>query len=368
MRERALTNPPVAPRTHRPGAALGIIFLVAGLLGCETVDVTEVEVGVVEVSPESRTLFPGETATFTASVEDGAGNVLTGRSVHWTSSDPDVAGVDSEGVVVAHAEGVARIEAAADGISGAAEVTVDAWPDIVLDPTEVEFEGTTGQGPSGEHIVEVTNGGGGELSGLEVDVEFENGGASQWLEAHLEQPSAPTVLTLTATAVDVGPGTHHANVIVQSSTLEGTPPRMVHASFHVGPGSPVLALDPEAVEFSVPRDQPTPDSAQVSVQNLGTGVLSGLQVEITHPDGEPAGWLGAELDSSEAPAEVTLEVDAVALPVGTYGATVSVLSDVAENSPQVVEVVLEVTAGLASAPRKPRPAPGAANHRPGGAP
>jgi hypothetical protein len=56
----------------------------------------------VTVSPPSRTFAPGQTIPFSCLERDPDGEVLTGRTVVWMSSNPTVAGVAplSAGVIV----------------------------------------------------------------------------------------------------------------------------------------------------------------------------------------------------------------------------------------------------------------------------
>jgi uncharacterized protein YjdB len=80
----------------------------------------------VEVRPDSVTLAVGATADLGVTAYDARGNVLTGRSVTWSSSSAAVATVGSGGVVTGAAEGTARISATVDGVTGSASVRVTA--------------------------------------------------------------------------------------------------------------------------------------------------------------------------------------------------------------------------------------------------
>jgi Tol biopolymer transport system component len=63
-------------------------------------------------------------AQLTAAVRDSAGNVLSGRTIAWTSSDPGRATVSASGLVSAHARGVVTITATAEGKAGTALLTL----------------------------------------------------------------------------------------------------------------------------------------------------------------------------------------------------------------------------------------------------
>ena len=82
---------------------------------------------VVVTSPAAQ-LEVGSTVLMGLSVRDGKGTVLTGRTVTWNSSAPSVASVDGSGIVTGLSAGSASIMATAEGVSGAATVTVVPVP------------------------------------------------------------------------------------------------------------------------------------------------------------------------------------------------------------------------------------------------
>jgi len=87
-----------------------------------------VPVASVTVSPAVYTLDSGRTKTFTVTVRDAAGNVLTDRTVKWVSSNEDCVvfqGPDGYSVV-AYGTGPpgATITATVEAIEGTAEITV----------------------------------------------------------------------------------------------------------------------------------------------------------------------------------------------------------------------------------------------------
>jgi len=91
-----------------------------------TVTVTAVPVASVLVTPAVASLPVGGTVQLSATTNDSAGNVLTGRPVTWASSNTAVASTSGSGLVTAVAAGVATITATSEGKSGIATVTVTA--------------------------------------------------------------------------------------------------------------------------------------------------------------------------------------------------------------------------------------------------
>src|SRR5437867_10105890 len=79
----------------------------------------------VAVTPAAATVVVGATVQLTATAKDAADNVLTDRTVTWTSSNAAVATVSGAGLVTGAAEGRATITATSEGQSGEAAVTVN---------------------------------------------------------------------------------------------------------------------------------------------------------------------------------------------------------------------------------------------------
>ncbi|HET7789908.1 MAG TPA: Ig-like domain-containing protein [Gemmatimonadales bacterium] len=89
-----------------------------------TVGAPAASVASVTVAPASVSQLVGATRQFTATLKDSAGNVLTGRTVTWTSSKASVASVTAAGLETGVAQGTATITASSGGKSGTSAITV----------------------------------------------------------------------------------------------------------------------------------------------------------------------------------------------------------------------------------------------------
>jgi hypothetical protein len=89
------------------------------------VEVVAVEIAAIELDPPNSTIMVGESVQFVAKLLDRSGNVLNGRDVAWSSSDPDAAAVDETGLVNGVAPGTATITAASASWRATAAVTVN---------------------------------------------------------------------------------------------------------------------------------------------------------------------------------------------------------------------------------------------------
>ena len=100
-----------------------------GQNGTATVTVSSVPVATVTVAPATSNIAVNGTVQLTATLRDAAGNILTGRTVTWTSSHTTTrARVDANGLVTGVGAGTATITASSEGRSGTATVTVAAAP------------------------------------------------------------------------------------------------------------------------------------------------------------------------------------------------------------------------------------------------
>jgi uncharacterized protein YjdB len=97
-----------------------------GKTASASVTVAVIPVAAVAVTPGSATLTAGQTASLSAAVTDANGNVLSGRTVTWSSANNGVAKVSALGLVTAVNAGTTTITATSEGKSGTAQVIVNA--------------------------------------------------------------------------------------------------------------------------------------------------------------------------------------------------------------------------------------------------
>jgi hypothetical protein len=112
-------------------------------------------IATVTVTPGTSNRVAGQTVQYAAELKDAAGNVLSGRTVAWSSSNNAVAGVDAAGLATASAPGSTTITASAEGKSGTAQLVVAGpapgavWPNEPAGFTTFmnqPFDALTGQG------------------------------------------------------------------------------------------------------------------------------------------------------------------------------------------------------------------------------
>jgi len=111
-----------------------------------TLTVNPPPVSSVKVDPPTQTITDGNTATFTATLQDAQGHPLSGRTVTWSSSDDTVATIDNSGLATSTGPGTTTITATSEGKSGTATLQVDPAPvsSVVVTPpaTAIAVGGT----------------------------------------------------------------------------------------------------------------------------------------------------------------------------------------------------------------------------------
>lgn len=112
--------------TGRGPGPVNVSAAVGSVSGASAVTVTAAPVATVEVAPPTASVARTKTVQLTATLKDAAGNILTGRTVAWTTNNGTVATVSQSGLVTASATfvGTANITATAEGKTGTSTITV----------------------------------------------------------------------------------------------------------------------------------------------------------------------------------------------------------------------------------------------------
>ncbi|HEY8310573.1 MAG TPA: Ig-like domain-containing protein, partial [Gemmatimonadaceae bacterium] len=126
------------------GVAAGNATITATSEGKSTdtpVSVALAPVATITLTPTSASLVVGNATTITAVLKDAGGNVLTGRTIAWSSSVPGAATVDVNGVVTAVSAGTATITATSEGKTATATITVSLIPvaSVTTNPTSANL-------------------------------------------------------------------------------------------------------------------------------------------------------------------------------------------------------------------------------------
>ena len=164
----------------------------------------------VTVTSPFTFVVPGDMMQLVVVLRDAQNNVLTGRTITFSSDASASVAVDAQGVVTGGATaGTATITATSEGISGTVSVSsVQGVANMPVsgpagDPTPQEVP----QGTAKDYTVTVTDGGGNPVAGLALTV------------AVASSPAG--IVTLSATSVTTD-GAGKATVTVTAGTTPGT--------------------------------------------------------------------------------------------------------------------------------------------------
>ena len=243
-----------------PGVAL-VFASAEGRLASATITVTTPAPSTVTVSPASATVIVGQTRDLVATLRDGAGQIVTGRTVQWVSTNSATAVVSSAGRVRGVAPGLARIDAIVDGVTGSSAVTVVPVPVATVSVSLAPTSAIVGQ--TSQATAVTRDSAGGVLNGRTVT----------WSSSNAAVATVSTTGVVTATAR----GT--ANII---ATSEG---KSAQATFSVVVGPPAMIAAVSVVTQSATVLTAVTAPPSVKVTDAGGSPVSGVTVILTRTAG-----------------------------------------------------------------------------------
>ncbi len=196
-------------------------------------------------------------------------------------------------------------------------------PSLSLSGASAVFTTTvTGSNPAAQTI-QISNGGGGSLGGLQVGLAYGANQRSGWLSVQLDQAAAPALLTIAAVKGTLPAGVYNATITVNAPGANNGAQTIAVSFIIQDPASlPAMQLSTSTVAFSAPLGS-TASGQLVQISNSGGGSLVGLTAQVVYGAGA-TGWLTVTLNQTTAPATLTLRPTGGQLAPGTYTATVSV--------------------------------------------
>ena len=278
---------PRSPRGFALGARLSVLFLVVLSCGDSATEPTRPappdppRATTVSVSPASGTLTAvGDTLRLSARVQDQNGQAMAGADVLWTSSADSVATVDASGLVRAAGDGTAVIEAAAEGASGTATVTVERTPSRV---TVIPREAVLAPGDTLRLSAVVEDANGVPIEGAPVDWLSEKPEVAVVDSGGLVRAIGSGEGKVTATAVWHTPsgrvkGTADITVLKTAGSVVVTPPE---ATLAVGDTVWISAEARDAKGEPLPDSEVRWETGDASVATVDATGLAGALVRAT---------------------------------------------------------------------------------------
>ena len=290
----------------------------------------------IALSPSSAiTLVSGVTTNVTATVKAKDGRTIS-ATVVWSADDPSVVSV-ALGSITAVKVGTTNVTARAGTVSASVAVTVTPGAAFQLGLRTQPIGGTIGGPLTTQPVVEIRDAAGNLVSTASTTVTAALASGGGTLSGTLAVATTGGVATFTNLGIAGSAG---------ARTFVFTAPSLVGATSNqftmTPPPTPIISLDKNTVSFAT-RANHTPTATTISITNPGAQPLVGMTIDpVSYGAGEPTGWLVPALNTVNAPAVMTLNVNTTGVNPGTYHATLQLNGPGAPNSPAVVTVSLLV--------------------------
>ncbi|TMC55083.1 MAG: hypothetical protein E6J20_01180 [Chloroflexi bacterium] len=266
-----------------------VTAMAGGLSGTATVTASSTPVdSVIVTPPDSVNLSVGSTQQFTAVVRDASGNVLTGRTVTWETSNSAVATVSPSGLVTGVGVGSATITATSGGKKGHGNAKVSNLPvaSVTLSPSPA----TVYVGATMQLVATLKDANGHPLSGRTVTWTTSDGTVATVDGTGLVTGIALGATTITATSEGQ---TGVATVTVSSVPVASVVVAPSIANILVGNTVQLTATTQDAAGTvlagrAITWSSSNPSVATVSPTGLTTGVAAGTATITATSEGKNA--------------------------------------------------------------------------------
>ncbi len=265
--------------SHAPGT-MTVTATSEGKTGTATIVVIAVPVASVTISPSTQTVVVGATTpAFTAVTKDGSNNVLTGRVVTFTSSDPTIATIDANsGVATGVAPGTTSITATSEGINSTpATLTVTPIPvaSVTISPlTQSVIVGLT----TPAFTAVTKDGGGNTLTGRTVT--FSSSDLSiATVDASSGVATGVAAGTASITASSEGKNSTPATLTVTAAPVGSVTILPTNASVVAGANTPAFTAEAKDGNGNTLTGRPIAFSSSdltIATVNSSTGVATGV--------------------------------------------------------------------------------------------
>jgi hypothetical protein len=319
----------------------------------------------IAVTPTSIStpLIPGQTKSETVNITNGGDVPLTGltASTTYAAGQPQTwltatlsgttapatlnLAINSGTLAPQTYNATVRIGSSVAGVTPrdvAVQLIVSPGPSIVLTPASPVAAFAANGTNAATQVVTISNGGGGQLTGLALGSITYGAGASNWLTLGALTPAAnnTTTFTLSFNSAALPGNTVYTATLPITSPVASNSPLNLQVQLTVGP-PPSLSVNPSTMPpFTGWGNGPLPGSQPVQITNSGNSTaLGGLSVQISYGPGA-SGWLTSSFQGNvtTTPATLLLQPNTTNLNAGTYTATVTVATTAAGVASKTVSV------------------------------
>ncbi len=172
---------------------------------------------------------------------------------------------------------------------------------------------------------------------LSYTVTAQAGTGDNWLSATPSAGSTPGVVTVAVNPGSLAVGTYTGTIRLESAGASNSPQTV--AVTLVVSATPMLLVAPSTLTFNYQVNALIPPAQVLTLKSSGTQLAS--IATVTTASGQ--NWLAVSPAVSTTPGTLSVSVNPVGLPVGTYTGTITVSAPNASNTPQNVAVTLVVS-------------------------
>jgi hypothetical protein len=236
-------------------------------------------VATVTIEGAANAIEVGQQLQLTATARDGDGNIVTGQTFSWTTTNSGVATVSNTGLVLAQTVGAATINATAGGKSGSFTVTVNA-PTVPAISAVSPNPLVPGQAATltGQNFSPIPNNNSVTIGGAPVNVT-----QASATSLTVTVPSSLCVPGVAEVKVTVG---GRASNAIQQPALEGG------TAVNVAQGQQTIFSNPTEFCFSFPASGAN-ESYLIGVQSLSESAASLTGVAVGAASGTPGPGMAA---------------------------------------------------------------------------
>jgi uncharacterized protein (TIGR03437 family) len=223
-------------------------------------------------------------------------------------------------------------------------VTVPIPPQLVVEPSSLEFEILVGTGNPTPRTLRITNGGDGVLKWT---AQASAGAGATWLSisqaSGTASGSSPATVQVSTNVAGLTPGVYSGSVQVESPAINQV--RIIPVTFLLTRPVPTILVSQTGLLYTGVEGGSVVPPQSIGILNIGQSVMS-WRVEVSTLAG--GDWLSVSPATGSSTANsldiplVDVSVNVKGLRAGTYNGLLRVSAPDANNTPQVVTVVLSV--------------------------
>ncbi len=167
------------------------------------------------------------------------------------------------------------------------------------------------------------------------NVEFTAAENIPWLNINKTSGTSPDSIFATITTTALEPGTYTDTILITSPGAINSP-TYVTIVYVVANVSRNLNISPAYMYYSAEENGGLPANQKIHISEAGGNA-------ILFNAGEEISWLNIDKNNGTTSDSITVSITSTALSPGTYADTIVILSNEADNSPQYVSIVYELT-------------------------